>query len=139
MRRTRAYWLLAAGIALGCGGTPTNNNGNNNDGVPQYPGDPGGSPVQAATVDILDNSYSPSAVVVAVGGTVTFHWVGGGGHSVTPSGAPTFSPTAGISYPPKDLTVTFTAAGTYEYYCIIHGSSDGYGSRGNMLGTVIVR
>ncbi len=131
-------WLVLLGVAACGGGTTENNNGNNN-GNNDYPGDPGGAPVQAATVEVEDNRFSPDAVVVTVGGTVTFHWVGGAGHSVTPSGTPTFSPTAGVSYPPKDLTVTFTAPGVYEYYCTIHGGSDGYGGRGNMLGTVIVR
>ena len=137
MQRKWTTWLvlLAAGA---CGGGATEGN-NDNNGTPNYPGDPGGSPVQAATVDVVDNQFSPSSVVVAIGGTVTFHWVGSGGHSVTPSGSPSFSPTAGVSYPPKDLTVTFSEAGTYNYYCITHGSSDGYGGRGNMLGTVVVR
>ncbi len=37
---------------------------------------PAASPVQAATVQVVDNAFSPNAVVVSVGGTVTFHWVG---------------------------------------------------------------
>lgn len=137
MQRKWLSWLVLLGAA-GCGGAgTTENNGNNNGG--NYPGDPGGTPAQSATVDILDNNFSPNAVVVAVGGTVTFHWVGTNGHSVTPNGSPSFSPTAGVSFPPKDLTVTFATAGTYNYYCIIHGSSDGYGGQGNMIGSVTVR
>lgn len=136
MQQKWLSWLILLGTA-GCGGAgTTENNGNNNGG--NYPGDPGGTPAQSATVDVLDNNFSPNAVVVAVGGTVTFHWVGTNGHSVTPSGA-TFSPTAGVSFPPKDMTVTFSAAGTYNYYCIIHGASDGYGGQGNMIGTITVR
>jgi len=131
-------WLVLLGAAACGSGTTENNNGNNN-GTPNYPGDPGTAPVQAATVDVNDNYFSPSAVVVAVGGTVTFHWVGTAGHSVTPQSGSTFSPAAGVSYPPKDMTVTFTTAGTYNYYCIIHGSSDGYGGQGNMTGTITVR
>ena len=138
MQRKWTTWLVLISAAACGGGTTENNNGNNN-GTPNYPGDPGGSPVQAATVDILDNQFSPNAVVVAVGGTVTFHWVGTAGHSVTPSSGSTFSPTAGVSFPPKDMTVTFSTAGTYNYYCIIHGASDGYGGQGNMIGTVTVR
>ena len=138
MQRKWTTWLVLISAA-GCGGGTTENNNGNNNGTPNYPGDPGGSPVQAATVDILDNQFSPNAVVVAVGGTVTFHWVGTAGHSVTPSSGSTFSPTAGVSFPPKDMTVTFSAAGTYNYYCIIHGASDGYGGQGNMIGTVTVR
>jgi len=137
----RGVYLLVAGVLVACGSSTEsngNNNGNNN-GTRQYPGDPGGTPALAATVDVIDNAFSPQAVVVAVGGTVTFHWVGGAGHSVTPAGSPTFTPSAGISYPPKDLVVTFSTAGTYNYYCIVHGSSDGYGNAGTMTGTVVVR
>lgn len=134
MMRKWTTWLVLVSAAACGGGTTENDNGN-----PQYPGDPGGSPAQTATVDILDNRYSPNSLVVAVGGTVTFHWIGNAGHSVTPTGSPAFSPTAGISYPPKDLAVTFTTAGTYHYHCILHGVSDGYGTQGNMIGTIVVR
>lgn len=138
MKQKWTIWLALISAAACGGGSPTGNNGNNN-GSPNYPGDPGGTPAQSATVDVLDNNFSPNAVVVAIGGTVTFHWVGTAGHSVTPSSGATFSPTAGVSYPPKDMTVTFSAAGTYNYYCIIHGASDGYGGQGNMIGTITVR
>ena len=137
MQRKWTTWLVLLAAGACGGGTTENNNGNNNGN--DFPGDPGGSPVQAATVEVRDNQFQPNAVVVAVGGTVTFSWVGGAGHSVTPSGSPSFSPTAGVSFPPKELTVTFTSPGTYHYYCIIHGGSDGYGGQGNMIGTVTVR
>lgn len=140
MTLNRAGGVLLAILAAGCSSSATGNNyGNNNNPNPQYPGDPGGAPLQAATVDIVDNQFSPNSVVIVPGGTVTFHWVGTAGHSVTPTGTPTFSPSAGVSYPPKDLVVTFANPGTYNYYCIIHGSADGYGGQGNMIGTVIVR
>lgn len=87
---------------------------------------------------MVNDAFSPNSIVVAVGGTVTWKWIGGDGHSVTPDGSPTFSPTSGISYPPKELVVTFTQAGTYTYHCIVHGVA-GYGSPGNMIGVVYVR
>jgi len=136
MRRIQLAWLTLA-LSTACGGSPTNDNGNNN-GNP-YPQDPGGTPEQAVEVEVRDDVFVPNSVVVAVGGTVTFRWIGTNGHSVTPRGASTFSPTAPVSYPPKDLVVTFSSAGTYHYNCIIHGASDGYGSQGNMIGTVSVR
>jgi plastocyanin len=135
----RKWTLIILFGAAACGGGTTENNNGNNNGNGNYPGDPGGSPVQAATVEVRDNQYVPNSVVVAVGGTVTFQWIGTAGHSVTPGSGSTFSPTAGISYPPKELTVTFSTAGTYNYYCIIHGASDGYGGQGSMIGTVTVR
>ncbi|HLB55679.1 MAG TPA: hypothetical protein VJK71_11295 [Gemmatimonadales bacterium] len=136
MRRIQLAWLTLA-LSTACGGSPTNDNGNNN-GNP-YPQDPGGTPEQAVEVEVRDDVFVPNSVVVAVGGTVTFRWIGTNGHSVTPRGASTFSPTAPVSYPPKDLVVAFSSAGTYHYNCIIHGASDGYGSQGNMIGTVSVR
>lgn len=147
MRQVRKVWLgLAAGIVACAGGTTDNGNNNNNgNNPPNYPGDPGGTPVQAATVNVDDNQFSPNSVVVTIGGTVTFHWAGTNGHSVTPNGSSTFSPTSGVAYPPKDLVVTFSSAGTYQYRCIIHGadgSGDGYGggsTPGTMVGTVTVR
>ena len=141
MRWVARVWLGLAFGTIGCGGgTTDNNNGNNGNNGGNYPGDPGGTPAQQAVVQVVDNQFSPNSVVLAVGGTVTFQWVGGAGHSVTPAGSPSFSPTAGVSYPPKQLEVTFSAAGTYHYYCIIHGASDGYGgAQGDMVGTIIVR
>lgn len=130
--KTWTGWIVACAALVGCGGSVDNT-------VGPFPADPGGVPVQTATVQVLDNTFSPNAIVVAVGGTVTFHWVGTAGHSVTPAGSPAFTPTAAVSYPPKDLTVTFSTAGTYHYYCIIHGAADAYGARGTMIGTVVVR
>ncbi len=140
MTRQWAVVTVLAALVAGCGGGPAGNDGNNNpNNPPQYPGDPGGTPAAAVTVDIMDNQFNPNSVVVAVGGTVTFRWVGTAGHSVTPSGSPSFSPTAGVSYPPRELVVTLTSEGTYHYFCILHGTSDGYGGQGNMLGTIVVR
>ncbi len=138
MARNRGLWgFLVAGLAA-CGGGGTNTD-NNDPNPPQYPGDPGGTPVQAAVIDVVDNQFSPNGVVIAVGGTVTFRWAGIAGHSVTPAGNPGFSPTAGVSYPPKELVVTFNNPGTYNFYCTIHGVSDGYGGQGTMTGTIVVR
>ena len=126
---------LLFGLA-GCGGTTT---GNNNDDDPNYPSDPGGTPSQAAVIEIQDDEYVPNSVVVGVGGTVTFRWVGNNGHSVTPGDGTTFSPTSGIAYPPKEIVVTFDAAGSYHFYCLLHGVATQYGYGGSMIGTVTVR
>lgn len=147
MRPVRQVGISLIVGLLACGGTPTGNgnNNNNNNNQPNYPGDPGGTPSAAVTVNVNDDVFSPASVVVSVGGTVTFHWVGTNGHSVTPSGSTSFSPTSPIDYPPKDMVVTFSTPGTYHFRCIIHGangSSDGYGggsSPGTMVGTVTVR
>jgi plastocyanin len=124
--------LLTSAAACSSGSTENGNPIN-------YPADPGTAPVQAALVEVQDNFFNPASVVLAIGGTVTWRWVGGAGHSVTPQGSTTFSPTAPVSYPPKDLVVTIPTAGTYNYLCTVHGASDGYGGVGSMYGTVTVR
>ena len=136
MQRTRRVGLAAIlGWAAACGYSgPTDNGGNNG---PNYPNNPGGTPVLSANVSVNDNFYSPASVNLAAGGTVTWTWVGDEGHSVTPESGTTFSPTAGVSFPPKTLQVTFASAGTYQYYCTAHGA-DAYG-QGAMVGSVFVQ
>lgn len=96
---------------------------------------PGGTPVQAANVNVADDFFSPNAVLLAAGGTVTWNWTGTDGHSVTSS---EFSPNAPVSYPPKSLVVTFANTGDFNYFCSVHGVA-GYGTAGTMIGTVFVR
>jgi plastocyanin len=75
---------------------------------------------------------------IAVGGTVTWHWVDSG-HNVTPyqNTAFTASPTqnSGSTYGP----ITFTAPGTYSYQCTIHSRFDQYFGLTGMLGQIVVR
>ena len=136
MRRTRLVGLAAL-VALGaaCSGGPTDNGGNNNQ--PNYPNNPGGTPVLSANVSVNDNFYSPNSVNLSAGGTVTWTWVGDEGHSVTPESSGSFSPTAPVSFPPKTLAVTFATAGTYQYYCTAHGA-DAYGQQA-MVGSIFVQ
>jgi plastocyanin len=80
-------------------------------------------PPTAITINVNNNNFSPSVDTVAVGGTVTWNWVGNG-HTVTSTGPTSFvSDPAGVSnnghqYGP----LTFNTAGTYFYYCEIHGA-----------------
>ena len=123
--------LLSVGIlaVVACGGDPTGSN--------DTPPEPVGDPVAAATIQVQNDFYSPSTVLVSAGGTVTWVWVGSG-HSVTPAGSPTFSPTSGVSNAPKTLgPVTFASAGVYQFYCTVHGVPGTYGG-GQMTGAVFV-
>jgi plastocyanin len=76
------------------------------------------------------NSTTNAAVdTVAVGGTVTWSWVGGL-HTVQSTGSPSFT----SSNPPQSsgtYAVTFSTAGTYVYDCAVHGTA--------MTGRVVVR
>jgi plastocyanin len=85
---------------------------------------PSGKP-QKKTVEMLDNYYSPSAMTVNYGSTITWEWPSGitDEHDVNagsvPKGAKKFhSPstyTAGATY-----KQTFTAPGVYKLYCSFH-------------------
>jgi len=85
----------------------------------------------SSSVQILKDSYAPPTITVNAGDTVTWTNVDttpGNGHTVTSSGrgplkSSSLSQGATFSY-------TFTAAGTYPYYCAIHP---------DMTGTVTVR
>jgi plastocyanin len=130
-------------LAIACSGGGTENNdgnnngGNNNGGNP--PGQPGGTPVANATVQVRDDEYSPASVLLAAGGKVTWNWVGSNGHSVTPSDPGSFSPTSAIAYPPASLAVTFQTEGTYNYFCTQHGVPGGSYGSGGMIGAIFVR
>jgi len=89
----------------------------------------------AVTVQVVDNSFQPQDVTIAVGGTVTWNWPSSNvaTHNVMPdatepvtSGTPVTGPN---SYP-----FTFIMPGIYMYYCVIHGAPNGIG----MFGTVTV-
>lgn len=121
----------SSGEATDDSGNPPGNNQN-------PPTNPGGTPAPTASVNVDDNLFSPNSVLLAVGGTVTWTWGGNNGHSVTPDGSTSFSPVAGVSYPPKTLLVTFPTTGDYHYFCTVHGVA-GYYSTGDMVGAVYVR
>ena len=132
IRQAALTGMLA--FAAACpSGDSTGNNGNG----PSYPNNPGGTPVLSASVSVYDNYYSPASVNLSAGGTVTWNWIGEEGHSVTPAPGTTFSPVAGVSFPPKSLVVTFGSAGAYQFYCTVHGT-DAYG-QGAMTGSVFVQ
>jgi plastocyanin len=70
-------------------------------------------------VSVGDNVFDPNAVTVSVGGKVTWTWGGAVGHNVTwASGGFTNSTTRTNG----THEVTFNSAGTFTYYCTIHGT-----------------
>jgi plastocyanin len=76
------------------------------------------------TVDVADNSFTPSAVTVPLHTTVTWSWGGVNTHNVT------FTAATGV---PADIpnqtsgTVdrTFNTAGTFQYRCTNHLGMEG--------------
>jgi len=90
---------------------------------------PAGPSSQTATINGTDQlAFSPNAVTIAPGGTVTFVF-GTVGHSVTfDTGTNPPANIAGVNAD-TSITRTFTTAGTFNFHCTIHPQ---------MTGTVIV-
>ena len=88
------------------------------------------------TVKVLASSFNPVEARVTVGGTVTWEWESSG-HSVTSAFNPSFQSApvsnSGFTHGP----LTFSTAGTYKYYCTVHGSASN-GNVSGMSGQVVV-
>jgi plastocyanin len=80
-----------------------------------------------------NGSSNPAVDTVAVNGTVTWTWAGNESlpHSVQSTGAPSFTSSAIQTGAGKVYNFTFTAPGTYQYDCAVHGPS--------MTGRIVVR
>jgi plastocyanin len=86
---------------------------------------------EEATVTMLDFSYEPIELEVTVGTTVIWDNAGEVQHSAT---ADDGSFDTGLFDPGQQASVTFDTAGTFPYYCTLHGTAGGVG----MAGTVVV-
>jgi plastocyanin len=82
------------------------------------------------TVQVVNSEFLPSTFNLKAGGMVTFTWAAGSGpHNVIPV-APNLIPVSDNPAPPGTHTgaysfdVTFPAAGTYKFYCGVHGGVD---------------
>jgi len=95
---------------------------------------PGGgpSPVGIELRSDGSNRFEPATVTIPVGTTVTWTWVGGF-HDVTPNGTPGFTSSGQPVSPPHTFSQTFNTAGTYLYFCSVHGSPSA-----GMRGTIVV-
>lgn len=101
-------------------------------GAEQPQGDPNPAPPPASTtVSVQDDFFSPAnAVINRTSGSakVTWQWYGSDDHSVTfDQGGPS-SPVQSTG----TFERTFTSAGSFTYYCTVHG-------RNVMSGTVTVQ
>jgi len=81
---------------------------------------------ESATVSVDDNVFVPAAVTIDVGGTVTWNWTGSNPHTVTADDG-SFESAQQTS---GSFTHTFDTAGTFGYFCEVHGQA--------MSGTVTV-
>ena len=104
--------MAALALAASCGGSGYG-------GSPTGPGNTGnGGGSTSNAVSVGDNYFSPNATTVAAGTTVTWTWAGGRNHNVTfDDGQASATQSTGA------YTRTFSAAGTYNYHCTIHGAA----------------
>ncbi len=84
------------------------------------------------TVNVVGTSFSPATVTINVGDTVVWNNTSELPHTVTASDN---SWDSGNLNPGQSYSRTFTAPGTYRYYCRYHGNAGG----GGMAGTVVVQ
>ena len=78
-------------------------------------------------------TFTPGVVTVAPGDTVTWTWLASG-HSTTSDA--TTGPevwNSGVLASGATFVHTFTTAGTYPYYCVIHGAPGGIGMSGQVI------
>ncbi len=143
------YVACAAALLLaGCGGGTTSN--------PMPKQQPTSWTLQAGGSDqneaLQALQFYPSTITVDVGDSITWKYPAGEPHTVTflgpkaspppptdpsdsaPAGGTTYDGTtytsSGFVLGGKTYTLTFSKAGTYKYYCLIHGE---------MVGTVVVQ
>jgi plastocyanin len=74
----------------------------------------------SASVSIGDNFYSPASVSIAVGDTISWRNNGQAQHSAT---ADDGSFDTGVFGPGASRSQTFTRAGTFSYFCTVHGQA----------------
>ncbi len=106
--------LLGLFFASGCSGDSSGPNNTNQ-----------------SVVGVEDNSFSPSSRAASVGQTVAWAWRGNNQHNVTWVGAD--GPAASATQSSGSYARTFGVAGTFNYYCTIHGTPTA-----GMHGSVVV-
>jgi len=112
MRRSSLIRTLAMAGLVGCGG------GGSDSTTGPTPGGTTGGTTGAVTVG--NNFFSPANISVAAGATVTWTWaMGDVEHTVTFSdGAPGSNRQSSGTF-----QRTFSTAGTYSYFCSVHGAN----------------
>jgi plastocyanin len=92
-----------------------------------------------ATVMVhLENFFfTPQTVTVHVGDTVEWVW-DTSDHSTTAVSGIAEQWNSGVQNPGSTFTHTFTHAGSFQYYCTVHGQDNGNGTASGMSGTVVV-
>ena len=124
--KARFGWVSVAGLmclavlSLSCSKKSTSSAGG------------GGNPPPSGNIGMAGSAFNPSPRTVTVGSTVT--WVNNDGinHTVTSSTMGLFD--SGILTPSQTFSQIFNSAGTFGYYCQLHGTPNS-----GMRGTIIVQ
>jgi plastocyanin len=85
-------------------------------------GDDGGAATEPGHVNVVDSSFKPKTISIAVGDTVTWDFKGDLQHNVIDEDGTFKSKTKGKGY---TFTHTFNSAGTYDYVCTLHSGMTG--------------
>src|SRR5580693_1711154 len=76
------------------------------------------------TVDVINYAFNPNPVTIHVGDTVQWVWLTDD-HSTTSVAGSLESWNSGVQNTGFTFDHTFEQAGTYVYYCVIHGADNG--------------
>lgn len=135
--RNVAGLLFAASLALLAGCSSYTASGPYGGGSGGGQGGGGGGPVGTVTVGPgiqfvsgHNGSGNPAVDTIAAGGTVTWTWTGSLPHGIQPMGSSSFASSA-VKTGSGTYAVKFTAPGTYQYDCSVHGTA--------MSGTIVVQ
>ncbi len=130
--RAAVIGMCALAALAGCGGYMASGPYGGGSG-----GGGGGGPVGSVTagpgiqfVSGHNGSTNAAADTIPIGGTVTWTWTGSLPHSVQSLGSPSFASSSTMTGS-GTYAVTFTAPGTYQYDCAVHGQL--------MTGAIVVR
>lgn len=86
---------------------------------------------QSMTIEMQDFQFAPRTVTIAAGTTVNWPNPGAAPHTST---SDTGLWDSGQKAPGESFSFTFTQAGSFPYFCTLHGTAGGVG----MAGTIIV-
>ena len=97
----------------------------------------GRSLLSTVTVHVVDDAFNPDPVTIHLGDTVEWVW-DGGPHSTTSVKGEAESWDSGLHNVGFTFDHTFTHAGSFAYYCTLHGVDNGNGTAGGMSGMINV-
>ena len=88
-----------------------------------------------AQVEVRNNTFAPTSVTINTGGTVLWVWPQGSQqHNIAPAPPGTKPSSTAVRNGPTSYEEVFNQAGTYRYFCEVHGTATG-----GMSGQVVVQ